>query len=116
MAQMIKICVVFILSLTWVNNSKSRLFILSADSIIRCIVMKQNVGILDTAIRSILGVACLSLAAEGFFPQAISIALLLVGSLLWVTSSFGVCFIYKILNLDTYPGAGHGLTQWYPRD
>jgi len=77
--------------------------------------VKQNVGILDTAIRSILSLACLALAAEGLFPQAISIALLVIGSLLWVTSSFGVCFIYKLLNLDTYPSAGHGLTQWYPR-
>jgi hypothetical protein len=52
--------------------------------------VKQNVGILDTAIRSILSLACLALAAEGLFPQAISIALLVIGSLLWVTSSFGV--------------------------
>jgi hypothetical protein len=79
-------------------------------------IMKQNVGVLDTAIRSILAVACLAAAAEGLYPQAVTIALLVIGSLLWVSSSFGVCFIYKIFNLDTYPGAGHGLTQWYPRD
>jgi hypothetical protein len=78
-------------------------------------IMKQNVGVLDSAIRSIVGVACLAVAAEGLFPQAITIALLVIGSLLWVSSSFGVSFIYKILNLDTYPSAGHGLTQWYPK-
>jgi hypothetical protein len=79
-------------------------------------IMKQNVGVLDTAIRSIVAVAFLAIAAEGLFPQAITIALLVIGSLLWASSSFGVCFIYKLLNIDTYPGAGHGLTQWYPRD
>lgn len=79
-------------------------------------IMKQNVGILDTAIRGIVAVVCLALAAEGLFPQAVTIGLLVAGSLLWITSSFGVCFIYKLLNIDTYPGAGHGLTQWYPRD
>lgn len=77
--------------------------------------MKQNVGVLDTAIRSILAVTCLALAAEGLFPQAITISLLMIGLLLWASGSFGVCFIYKLLNIDTYPGAGHGLTQWYPR-
>lgn len=77
--------------------------------------MKQNVGILDTAIRSIIAVACLAVAAEGLYSQAVNITLLVFGLLLWASSSFGICFIYKILKVDTYPGAGHGLYQYYPK-
>lgn len=77
--------------------------------------MKQNVGILDTAIRGIIAVICLAVAAEGILPQAATIAVFIVGLLLWASSSFGVCFIYKALGIDTYPGAGHGLYQYYPR-
>jgi hypothetical protein len=77
--------------------------------------VKQNVGILDTAIRGIIAVICLAVAAEGILPQAATIAVFIVGLLLWASSSFGVCFIYKALGIDTYPGAGHGLYQYYPR-
>ncbi|MDU0355059.1 DUF2892 domain-containing protein [Paraglaciecola aquimarina] len=76
--------------------------------------MKQNVGILDTAIRSVIAVICLAIAAEGLLPEAGSILLAVIGGLMWITSSVGVCLIYKVLGIDTYPGAGHGLTQYYP--
>lgn len=65
--------------------------------------MKQNVGILDTAIRSIIAVALLAVALEGFLGFATSIALTVVASLLWLSSSFGVCLLYKALGIDTYP-------------
>ncbi|WP_158969327.1 DUF2892 domain-containing protein [Paraglaciecola sp. L3A3] len=77
--------------------------------------MKQNVGILDTALRSVIAIICLSIAAEGLLPQAGTIAMVVIGSLMWISSSFGLCFVYKILGIDTYPGAGHGITQYYPR-
>jgi|TARA_R110002153_G_scaffold199107_1_gene352558 hypothetical protein len=77
--------------------------------------MKQNVGILDTAIRGVIAVICLAIAAEGILPQAATIAVLIVGLMLWASSSFGICFIYKALGIDTYPGAGDGLYQNYPR-
>lgn len=77
--------------------------------------MKQNVGVLDTAIRGVIAVICLAIAAEGLLPQTGTIAISIVGLLMWASSSFGVCFIYKILGIDTYPGAGHGLYQYYPK-
>lgn len=76
--------------------------------------MKQNVGILDTAIRSIIAVICLSVAAQGLFALAINIAIATVGIALWASASFGVCFLYKLLGIDTYPAGGHGLYQYYP--
>jgi hypothetical protein len=82
---------------------------------LRCMIMKQNVGILDTAIRGVIAVICVAVAAEGLFPLAVNITLFVFGLLLWVSCSFGVCFVYKALGLDTYPGAGHGLEQYYPR-
>ena len=78
--------------------------------------MKQNVGILDTAVRYIVAVVLLSLAAEGLYPQPVTIALFIVGILLAATASLGVCMVYKLLGIDTYPGAGHGLYQYYPRE
>ena len=77
--------------------------------------MKQNVGVLDTAVRGIIAVICLAVAAEGLFATEINITLTALAVLLWASASFGVCFIYKILGIDTYPGAGHGLCQYYPR-
>ena len=77
--------------------------------------MKQNVGILDTAIRGTIAVMCLAFAAQSLFPIAINITLAVFGLLLWMSASFGVCFVYKVLGIDTYPGAGHGLCQYYPR-
>ena len=65
--------------------------------------MKQNVGILDTAIRSIIACVALALAVEGIFSSAVNIALVLVGLALWFSSSYGVCLIYKALGIDTYP-------------
>lgn len=65
--------------------------------------MKQNVGILDTAIRSIIACILLALAVEGVFSLSVSIALGVVSMLLWISSSFGVCLLYKALGIDTYP-------------
>ena len=65
--------------------------------------MKQNVGILDTAVRSIIACVLLALAIEGMFSPAVNIALVVVGIMLWVSSSFGVCMLYKALGIDTYP-------------
>lgn len=73
--------------------------------------MKQNVGILDTAIRSVIAVILLAIAAEGMFSLAVNVALVTLGSLIWISSSFGVCLLYKALGLDTYPNGGHGLEQ-----
>ncbi|MEO9943774.1 MAG: DUF2892 domain-containing protein [Paraglaciecola sp.] len=78
-------------------------------------IKKQNVGVLDTAIRSIVGVVCLAIAAKGLFSLSVSVTFLVIGVLIWITCSLGVCLIYKALNIDTYLGAGHGLTQWYPK-
>ena len=65
--------------------------------------MKQNVGILDTAIRSIIACVLLALAVENMFSPAVSIAMVVVGCMLWFSSSFGVCMLYKMLGIDTYP-------------
>ncbi|MBU2879358.1 MULTISPECIES: YgaP family membrane protein [Aliiglaciecola] len=65
--------------------------------------MKQNVGILDTAIRSILALAFLAMAVEGLYGTTISIVLGVIGAALFYTSSFGFCLLYKLLGIDTYP-------------
>lgn len=65
--------------------------------------MKQNVGVVDTAIRSVIACILLSLAIEGLYSPAVTILFWIVGTLLFVTSSFGVCLLYKVLGIGTYP-------------
>ncbi|MCV2886434.1 DUF2892 domain-containing protein [Aestuariibacter sp. AA17] len=65
--------------------------------------MKQNVGILDTAIRSIIACVLLTLAVQDMYSTATNVALVIVGLALWVSCSTGVCYIYKMLGIDTYP-------------
>ena len=63
---------------------------------------KDNVGILDTAIRSLIAIVLLALAAEQMFSFPVTIAMLIVGMMLWVTSATGVCMLYRMLGIDTY--------------
>ncbi len=65
--------------------------------------MKQNVGILDTTIRSIVACALLAIAVEGMFGVTISLVLAFVGAIMWTTSIFGICPLYNLLGVDTYP-------------
>lgn len=65
--------------------------------------MKQNIGILDTAIRSVVACAMLAVAIEGLYGNTVTAILTVVGSLLFISSSFGICFLYKLLRIDTYP-------------
>lgn len=45
----------------------------------------------------------LAVAIEGLFDNTLTIILAVVGSLLFISSSFGICFFYKLLGIDTYP-------------
>lgn len=65
-------------------------------------VDRDNVGIADTAIRSILACLFLALAVEQVLPDSVNIILLVLGSVLWVTCATGVCYLYKLLGIDTY--------------
>jgi|GEM_PF-3347219 len=65
-------------------------------------VERDNVGVADTAIRSIVACICLALAAEQLLPQTFTILLAVVGTVLMITSATGVCWLYKIFGIDTY--------------
>jgi len=62
----------------------------------------DNVGVLDTAVRSILGVVLYALAAEGLYTSAVTWILLIAGSALFFSAAVGLCPIYKVLGIDTY--------------
>ncbi|MDF2177774.1 DUF2892 domain-containing protein [Aliiglaciecola sp. CAU 1673] len=68
--------------------------------------MNDNVGILDSAIRSIIAVVLLTLAVEGIFSPVVSVALVVAGLALWISVSSGVCMIYRMLGIDTYHHGG----------
>lgn len=65
--------------------------------------MKQNVGILDTTVRSLCACALIAVALEGFFGATVSLLLIGIGAILWTTSIFGICPLYNLLGIDTYP-------------
>lgn len=62
----------------------------------------DNVGVLDTAIRSIIGVLLFSLAAEGLFDTTVTWIMVIAGCALFFSASVGLCPIYKVLGIDTY--------------
>jgi hypothetical protein len=65
--------------------------------------MKQNVGILDTAIRATISCIILALVFENMFGPIVNGLLIAVGCATFFTSAFGFCPLYKLLNIDTYP-------------
>ncbi len=64
--------------------------------------MKQNVGVLDTAIRSVIAIIMLAIAAEGLLPGTLSMILVIMGLGLWISCASGVCPIYSLFGIDTY--------------
>lgn len=63
---------------------------------------KDNVGVLDTGIRAIIACVLLALAVEQLFGTAMTVAMLVVGSALFISCATGVCLLYKALGIDTY--------------
>lgn len=63
---------------------------------------RDNVGVLDTAIRAVVACVLLALAIEGMFSATVSVVLLVLGSALFISSATGVCLLYKMLGIDTY--------------
>lgn len=63
---------------------------------------RDNVGVKDTAIRSIIACVLLALAVEQIFATPITIAMVVIGTALWISCASGVCLIYKMLGIDTY--------------
>ena len=63
---------------------------------------RDNVGVLDTAIRAIIACILIAFAAEQMFSVPATIAMLAVGSALFLSCATGVCLIYKVLGIDTY--------------
>ncbi len=65
-------------------------------------VDRDNVGVTDTAVRSILACLFFAIAIEQILPDSVNIVLLVLGSVLWITCATGKCWLYKLLGIDTY--------------
>ncbi|MCC2607678.1 YgaP family membrane protein [Planctobacterium marinum] len=63
---------------------------------------RDNVGVLDTAIRGVMACLLLALAVEQLFSVAVTLLLFVMGSALFVSSATGFCLLYKLLGIDTY--------------
>ncbi|TDF34708.1 DUF2892 domain-containing protein [Alteromonadaceae bacterium M269] len=62
---------------------------------------RDNVGVLDTAVRSIVSTVLFALALEGIFSNTVSIALVVVSLILWTTCIVGLCPLYKLFGINT---------------
>lgn len=63
---------------------------------------KDNVGVLDTAIRAVIACFLLAFAAENAFSMPVTILVIAVATGLWLSCATGVCLIYRALGIDTY--------------
>lgn len=63
---------------------------------------KDNVGVLDTAVRSIMSTAIFAIALEGLFLPVVSITLVGVSLFIWTTCVVGLCPVYSLFGLNTF--------------
>jgi hypothetical protein len=70
---------------------------------------KDNVGVLDTVVRSIVSTVIFALALEEIFPSAISVLMIGVSLLIWVTCVVGLCPLYSLLGISTFPAHKAGI-------
>lgn len=63
---------------------------------------KENVGVADTALRSVVAVVLGATAFEGSLGQGASLALYGVAAILSLTAITGVCPLYRLIGLDTF--------------
>ena len=63
---------------------------------------RDNVGVIDTAIRAVIACFLLAFATEQMFSLPVTIVMAVIGMGLWVSCATGVCLFYKVLGIDTY--------------
>jgi hypothetical protein len=68
---------------------------------------KDNVGVLDTTVRSIVSTVIFALALEGFFSPIVSLLMIGLSLLIWITCVVGLCPIYSLLGISTFPKGSH---------
>lgn len=62
----------------------------------------DNVGIIDTAVRAVVAILLLSVAAQSFFSPLINWLLIAGGVIFAFTSASGWCPLYKLFRIDTF--------------
>jgi hypothetical protein len=65
---------------------------------------KENVGMLDAALRALASVVMISVGIEGVLPIVLSAILAVWGTFLFLTAATGDCIVYRLLNVDTSEG------------
>jgi multisubunit Na+/H+ antiporter MnhG subunit len=73
--------------------------------------VRENVGILDSAIRSVLAVVLLICVTEGFVAGYFAIAATAVAIVMLLTASIGNCPLYKVIGLNTWGKTEHYLIE-----
>lgn len=68
--------------------------------------MTHNVGTVDRAVRTVLGLAGVVGAFSVGVASGVGIALVVVAALLLVTAAIGFCPLYRLLDISTN-GTGH---------
>ncbi len=65
--------------------------------------MKLNVGTIDRAVRALLGVILIGLAASGNAPGVWMWVAAVAGAVLLATAAFSFCPIWAMLGINTRP-------------
>lgn len=68
--------------------------------------MTHNVGTVDRAVRTVLGLAAVVWAFSVGVASGVGIALVVVAAVLLVTAAIGFCPLYRLLGIST-SGTGH---------
>lgn len=63
--------------------------------------MKQNIGTVDKAIRGVVGLFLIYIAAANFQNKLLSGVAFVIGFVLILTSMFGVCLLYRLFGIST---------------
>lgn len=73
--------------------------------------MTRNVGTIDRAVRTVLGLGAVAWASSIGITSGAGIALVVVAAVLLVTAAAGFCPLYRLLGINT---CGHGQREASP--
>lgn len=63
--------------------------------------MKRNMGFLDRTVRTLIAVSIIGISYTGIISGTLAVILFIVSAIFLLTSIFGYCPLYSLLNINT---------------
>lgn len=73
--------------------------------------LRENVGILDSAIRCVVAIVMFVMVTEGLLTGAVAMTAGGIGIVMMLTASFGNCPLYKLIGINTWGNVKHHLIE-----